>query len=210
VLAAVPERDDPRDTLVGARLSDLRPGTVVATGAPRRRVQLAGVQPGLCFVELRGNIGTRLDRVPTGGAAVVAACALSRLGLADRAAEVLDPGVVVPQVGQGALAVECREGDGEAREVLARIEHRASRLAVDAERAYLSELGPGCSLPVGAWARGNSRSIALSGFLASADGAVMAKEVTRGEDPVSLGRALAARLLEACGGRRALFPDPVP
>jgi hydroxymethylbilane synthase len=210
VLAAVPEREDPRDALVGRPLSDLRPGTVVATGAPRRRVQLAGVQPGLCFVELRGNIGTRLDRVPAGGAAVVAACALSRLGLAERAAEVLDPGILVPQVGQGALAAECREDDGEVRKVLARIEHQPSRLAVDAERAYLSELGPGCRLPVGAWARVDSGTIVLSGFLASADGTVVGREVARGQDPVTVGRSLAARLLEACGGRGVLFPDPVP
>lgn len=118
----------------------------------------------------------------------MAACGLSRLGLAARAAELLDPEVMVPQVGQGALAVECREDDPEAREVLARIEDRRSRLAVDAERAYLSELGAGCRLPVGAWARCDDGEVVLSGFLAGADGAVLARRVARGQDPVALGR----------------------
>jgi hydroxymethylbilane synthase len=210
VLAAVPARGDPRDALVGKRLAELGPGTVVATGAPRRRVQLARAEPALCFVELRGNIGTRLDRIPAGGAAVMAASALSRLGLAGRAAELLDPDVMVPQVGQGALAVECREDDGEAREILSRIEQRESRLAVDAERAYLSELGAGCRLPVGAWARVDGGEVVLSGFLASLDGSVVARQVARGQDPAALGRLLAARLLDECGGRRALSADPVP
>lgn len=242
-LAAVPERGDPRDALVGAPLAGLVPGTVVATGAPRRRVQLAWAKPGLCFVELRGNVGARLERIPPHGSAVVAACALARLGLADRAATVLDPEVMVPQVGQGALAVECREDDGPAREVLARIEHTASRQAVEAERAYLSELGPGCQLPVGAWGRvveappagggagqraggGVGGEVVLLGFLASvgsqpavgergwngagrrAGGGEVAleRQTARGRDPVTVGRSLAVRLLEACGGRAALSP----
>lgn len=202
VVAAVLERADSRDALVGARLADLRPGTVVATGAPRRRVQLARARPGLCFVELRGNIGTRLDRVPAGGAVVVAACALSRLGLSGRATEVLDPDVMVPQVGQGALAVECREDDEAVRALVAGLEHPPSRLAVDAERAYLAEIGPGCSLPVGGWARIDGEEVVLSGLLASADGSVLARSVLRGKDPRSVGRSLAARLLETSGAPR--------
>lgn len=202
VLAGVPERGDPRDALVGARLADLQPGTEVATGAPRRRVQLARARPGLRFVELRGNIGTRLDRVPEGGAAVVAACALARLGLSERATEVLDASVMVPQVGQGALAVECREDDQAAREVLGGLEHPPSRLAVDAERAYLAEIGPGCRLPVGGWAQVEDGEVVLSGLLASDDGSVLARSVERGRDPVAVGRSLAARLLETCGAPR--------
>jgi hydroxymethylbilane synthase len=205
-LAAVPERGDPRDALVGARLSDLGPGAVVATGAPRRRAQLAWAKPGLWFVELRGNIGTRLDRVPQGGAAVVAASALARLGMPDRAAEVLSADVMVPQVGQGALAVECREEDERARRALEQIDHPASHLALLAERASLAELGPGCRLPVGAWAQiheGSEPAIVLLGFLASADGTVRARRVVRGADPIALGRSLAVELLEACGGEGA-------
>ncbi len=111
VLAAITERADPRDALVGTRLADLQPGAQVATGSVRRRAQLAWVRPDLTFTGLRGNIGTRLERVPDGGAVVVAAAALARLGLLDRAAEILPTAVMLPQVGQGAIGVECRAGD---------------------------------------------------------------------------------------------------
>src|SRR5690606_22319773 len=125
-LACVPERGDPRDALVGARLADLAPGAVVATGSQRRRVQLAAARPDLTFVELRGNMATRLGKVPAGGAIVVAAVALARLGLADRIDEVLPVEVVLPQVGQAALAVECRDGDAAVAALLARVEHAPS------------------------------------------------------------------------------------
>jgi hydroxymethylbilane synthase len=152
VLASVPERGDPRDALVGCRLADLRPGVTVATGSVRRQAQLEGLVPGLRFVDLRGNIQTRLTKVPEGGAVVMAAAALQRLGLAAEITEILDPEVMVPQVAQGALAVECRDGDHELREVLAALEDVSSRAAVDAERAYLATFGAGCDLPVGAHA----------------------------------------------------------
>src|SRR5580704_1977506 len=97
LLAAFPGRADPRDALVGAPLAALGPGALVATGSVRRRAQLAWVRPDLTFTGLRGNVATRLDRVPAGGAAVVAAAALERLGLADRAAEILAVEVMLPQ-----------------------------------------------------------------------------------------------------------------
>ena len=122
VLEAVLERADARDALVGSRLADLQPGALVATGSVRRRAQLAWVRPDLTFAGLRGNIGTRLDRVPDGGAVVVAAAALARLGLLGRAAEILPPAIMLPQVGQGAIAVECRAGDGDTRAALAAID----------------------------------------------------------------------------------------
>src|SRR3954454_24670057 len=108
VLAAVPERDDARDALVGMGLAQLGPGARVATWSVRRRAQLAWMRPDLTFVGLRGNIGTRLERAGTAGidAVVVAFAALQRLGWADRATEVLSPSTVLPQVAQGALAIE--------------------------------------------------------------------------------------------------------
>jgi len=111
VLGAVPERGDPRDALVGSTLAALPSGAEVATGSLRRQAQLAAVRPDLRFVGLRGNMATRLAKAADHDAVVVAATALDRLGLADRIAERLAPEVVLPQVGQGALAVECREGD---------------------------------------------------------------------------------------------------
>jgi hydroxymethylbilane synthase len=153
VLAAVPPRADARDALVGARLADLARGATVATGSVRRRAQLAALRPDLEFTELRGNIETRLDKLPAGGAVVVAHAALERLGLQERAAEVLGVDVMVPQVGQGALAVECRDGDHDLRSRLEAIESSLDRCFVDLERVFLAELGGGCDLPVGAHAR---------------------------------------------------------
>ena len=152
VLAAVPPRGDARDALVGATLADLAPGARVATGAVRRRAQLAVLRPDLVFDDLRGNIDTRLTKVPDGGAIVVALAALERLGRTDRVAEVLSVEQMVPQVGQGALAVECRRDDDRARDRLAKIESSLDRGFVDLERAFLAELGGGCDLPVGAHA----------------------------------------------------------
>jgi hydroxymethylbilane synthase len=152
VLACVPERADPRDVLVGCRLDELGPGVTVATGSVRRQAQLADRVDGLRFVDLRGNIHTRLSKLPEGGALVMAAAALERLGLASAIADTLEPDVMVPQVAQGALAIECRDDDAELREVLAALEDEAGRAAVDAERAFLAAFGAGCDLPVGAYA----------------------------------------------------------
>lgn len=150
VIAAVPPRGDARDALVGAPLAGLGVGATVATGSVRRRTQLAVLRPDLHFAELRGNIGTRLARVPPGGAVVVAQAALDRLGLAGQAAEVMAVDRMVPQVGQGALAVECRAGDERVRRVLAAVDHAPSHRAVAAERAFLAAFGGGCDVPVGA------------------------------------------------------------
>jgi len=157
VLACVPERGDPRDALVGRSLAGLGPGVTVATGSVRRQAQLGERVPGIAFVDLRGNIQTRLAKLPEGGALVMAAVALERLGLADAVAEALEPDVMVPQVAQGALAIECRDADHDLRDVLAGLEDRPARAAVDAERAFLATFGAGCDLPVGAHAAPDGR-----------------------------------------------------
>ncbi len=200
VLASVPERADPRDALVGCRLDDLRPGAIVATGAARRRAQLAWLRPDLGFVELRGNIGTRLSRVPSGGAAVVAAAALDRLGLRERAAEILEPAVMLPQVGQGSIALRCREEDQAVRELLAAVDDPAAHRALDAERAFLARLGGGCDAPVGAFATpGSSGGLRLEAMVAARDGHGLARVAGEGEDAEGLGARLADELLERCG-----------
>ncbi len=161
-LAAYCARRDPRDALVGAALDELAQGATVATGSVRRRAQLAAVRPDLAFVELRGNIHTRLGRIPAGGAIVMAVAALEILELTDRIAEVLPVEVFVPAPGQGCVAVECRADDDATTALLAAVDHPATRRSVSAERAFLAELGTGCSLPVGAFAAGE----VLTGFLA--------------------------------------------
>lgn len=179
-LAAVPERGDPRDALVGSTLDALVEGATVATGSQRRRVQVAALRPDLRFVELRGNIATRLGKVPDGGAIIVAATALERLALTDRIAERFDVDVLVPQVGQGALAVECRADDDEIRRLVAAVEDRRTRLTVDAERAYLAALGGDCDLPAGAHATlaADGSTVTVRGVLASDDGTVHRRDVT--------------------------------
>ena len=206
-LAAIPERDDPRDALVGSSLDRLPAGALVATGSVRRRAQLAWARPDLTFTGLRGNIATRLAKAPSYDAIVVALAALRRLGLADRVAEALDPTVMLPQVGQGTLAVECRLDDEATRVALVSIDHAPSRRAVEAERAFLAELGGGCELPVGAYARlVDGDDLELAGMVSSLDGRVMLRQTMAGPEPGGLGRALSRHLLDDCGGR-ALLED---
>jgi hydroxymethylbilane synthase len=210
VLAAVPERGDPRDALVGAPLAVLPPGGRVATGSARRRAQLAERRPDLTFAELRGNVDTRLGAAHRFAAVVVAAAALDRLGRRSAAAEVLTPSVMLPQVGQGALAVECRADDGRARGLLAGIDHGPSRRAVEAERGFLAALGGGCELPVGAYGHlATDGSLRLRALLATHDGRVVLREdvvAGPGADPGHVGAEVAGRLLDGAGGR-ALLDD---
>jgi hydroxymethylbilane synthase len=150
VLAAFCERRDPRDALVGADLASLAEGRTVATGSVRRRAQLRRVRPDLHFAELRGNIDSRLSKIPEGGAIVMAVAALDILGMTDRIAEVLAVSEFVPAVGQGCVAVECRADDAATLDAVRAIDHPDTRHAVEVERAFLAELGSGCSMPVGA------------------------------------------------------------
>ena len=129
------------------------------------------------------------------------------MGRSEVIAELLDPSVVVPQVGQGALAVECRADDTRTRELLDPIEHRASRVAVDAERAWLREIGSGCDLPVGAHATvADDGTITLTAMLGTLDGRVLLRTRGRGDDPSELGSRVARELLDGAGGA-ALLSD---
>lgn len=209
VVAAVPRRGDPRDALVACRLAQLPVGATVATGSVRRRAQLASLRPDLAFAELRGNIATRLERAVAFDAIVMAAVALKRLGLEPPVLDILDPAVFVPQVGQGAIAVECRADDRAVLETLLAIEHEPSRRTVDAERAFLAELGGDCSLPAGAHATESAGgALELTGLLASLDGKVLIRDTRRGRDPETLGRAVARHLLDDLGGRTLLQAIP--
>ncbi len=178
VIGAFTERRDPRDALIGCLFDELPEGATVATGSVRRRAQLAVRRPDLQFIELRGNIHTRLGKVPDGGAIVMAAAALEVLGITAQVAEttpvdLMAVEAMVPQVGQGAVGVECRDdrGDGAVRDLLAAIDHAPTRRAVECERAFLAELGSGCSLPIGAFAVvGTGEELCLRTFLAGPDG----------------------------------------
>ena len=132
----------------------------------RRRAQLSALRPDLQFVELRGNIPTRLEKIPAEGSIVMAAAALEILGWTERVNEYIAVDVMVPAVGQGCVAIECRIDDENTRSILAAIDDAPSRQAVEHERAFLAELGSGCSLPVGAYDDGNKMLV----YLASDDG----------------------------------------
>lgn len=190
-IGAFGRRRDARDVLIGAALRDLAPGATVATGSVRRRAQLMRVRPDLTFVELRGNIPTRLEKVPADGAIVMAAAALEILGWTDRIDEYFDVETMVPAVGQGCVAVECRTEDAAVLDLLAGIDHVASRLSVERERAFLAELGSGCSLPVGAYDDGETMIVHLS----SDDGSVHHRQtVTTGPAHAQVDLLESARL----------------
>ena len=199
VIAAVPERGDPRDCLVGARLADVPAGGTVATGSPRRRAQLRRLRPDISVPELRGNIGTRLRKAEDFDAIVMAKTALDRLGRSELIAEVFEPEVMLPMVAQGSLAVECAATLTRLVEMLSPIDHGPSRLRFDTERAFLDELGGDCNLPAGAYAEIDDATVSLTGMLASPDGSTVVHEQATGTDGIALGREVARAVLDAFG-----------
>ncbi|MCE2531094.1 MAG: hydroxymethylbilane synthase [Acidimicrobiia bacterium] len=205
-IAAVPARGEVRDALVGGRLADLPAGAVVATGSARRRVQLAERRPDLRFADLRGNIDTRLAKAADFDAVVMALVALERLGRRPAVLQALGVDVMVPQVGQGALAVECRATDAGLRRLLAGIEDPAARRCVDAERAFLAALGGDCTIPAGAHAHLAGGAVHVRGVLAPAEG-----EPLRHAE-VSDGSAVQAglRLAELLAGATASESEDAP
>jgi len=213
VLGAVPPRADPRDGLVGCTLAGLPAGALVATGSARRRAQLAYLRPDLVFTQLRGNMARRVA-VGEGeevSAVVVAVAAMERLGWLDRLSDVLDPMDVLPQAGQGAIAVQCRAADGATRGLLLGIDHEPSHRALVAERAVLAALGGSCTVPVGAFAEdtgdGPGAALRVSGLVASGDGRTVIRMTRHGEDPVAVGTELARALLTGGGAAIDGFGD---
>ncbi len=206
VLAAVPEREDPRDAVVGKRLADLPQGARVGTSSLRRSAQLRKLRPDLVIESVRGNLDTRLRKLDEGqyDAILLAAAGLRRLGWGDRIAEILDPEVMCSAVGQGALAIETR-ADGAGFDAVKSLDHPPTHAAVLAERGVLGALGGGCQVPIGAYATVQGDILRLLGLVASPDGG----EVIRGEsqgtvrDAESLGRVLGLELLDR-GARRIL------
>ena len=180
VLACVPVRGDVRDILIGSTIAGLRHGAVVGTGSVRRRAQLAHLRADLQFAELRGNVGTRLAKAAQFDAIVLAAVPLGRLGFADVNGHVLSTDVMLPMVGQGAIAVECRGDDARTRSVLAEIDDADAHLAVSCERAYLRRLGGGCELPVAALAIIDGDEVILDALVAAYDGSTIIRRTGRG------------------------------
>jgi hydroxymethylbilane synthase len=201
VVAAIPEREAVHDVLVsadGRTLSSLPEGARVGTSSLRRTAQLLAHRPDLTILPLRGNVDTRVRKVISGeyDAIVLAQAGLTRLGLQGHISEVFPLEVMLPAPGQGALAVQCRADDTETLELLAAIQDPLTAAAVGAERAFLSGLGGGCSLPVAAFAQKNDAQIILTGAVISVDGKEAIRLSAVDKEPQKLGERLADLVLE--------------
>jgi hydroxymethylbilane synthase len=202
-IGAVPPREDPRDALVsalGIELGDLSPGAVVGTGSLRRMAQLLAARSDLEVREIRGNVDTRLRKVREGeyDAVILAAAGLRRLGLASAITQYLPLEVMMPAVGQGALAVEIRQDDQEMATLVRGINDPATEAATQAERAFLAAFGGGCAVPIAAYGAGEGERLLLKGMVTSLDGQRLLRDEVVGpvRDPQALGQMLAQRLLE--------------
>jgi hydroxymethylbilane synthase len=174
-IACVPAREDPRDALIGrggAKLADLAQGAKVGTSSLRRALCLKRARPDLVIEPLRGNVDTRLRKVDEGlyDAIVLAYAGLRRLGLQDRATEVLEPSVSLPAIGQGALGIECRETDDDVKTTLLAMADDETWTCVAAERAVMAAVEGDCKTPVAAHATRQGAELVLEGLLAEPDG----------------------------------------
>jgi hydroxymethylbilane synthase len=204
-VGAIPEREDPRDVLVSRgseNLEDLSAGARIGTGSPRRRAQILNFRRDLSVVPIRGNVDTRLRKLERGEveALVLAAAGLNRIGRADCIAQYLPPEICVSAVAQGALCLQTR-AEQAIIEMLSFIHHRATAFEVEAERAFLQQLGGGCQLPIGCRAWVEAETVRIMGVIAEVDG----RELYRGEvsglshDREILGRELARTLMRESG-----------
>jgi len=205
-IGAVCEREVPNDALVsnqGVSIDDLPRNAKVATGSLRRRSQLLHHRPDLEIAEIRGNVPTRLKKFDESNldGVILAYAGLKRLGFESRISEVIPFNIMVPAVGQGAIAVEVREKDKQTIEILEKLEHRQTRVCVTAERAFLRTLEGGCQVPIGAYAFLEGSQIVLEGVVGSLDGTTVFREKTTGRDAESLGTDLAEALIEKGAGR---------
>ena len=200
-LAAIPEREDPRDALIGRALEDLATGARIGTGSLRRAAQLRALRPDLQIEDIRGNVDTRLRKLDEGryDAIVLALAGLRRLGWESRVTELFNPGIMCPAVGQGALAVQTRDDNGNPFQIAGRLDHAESRTRVTAERAVLAALGGGCQAPMGSHAYVDGETLIIIGVVVSPDGTQIIRQGKHGavDDPVGVGQALAGQLLEA-------------
>ena len=208
-IAAVPEREDPRDALAGRSLSQLPQGARVGTSSGRRASQLRVLRPDLQIEPIRGNVDTRLRKLKEGqfDAIVLAAAGLRRLGLSHEIAEVLSPQQICPAPGQGALAIQTRENDP-AAEMCRPLDHVPTRRSVACERTVLASLGGGCQLPLGSFAEMRDECLYLTAVACSLDGTQHLRAEASGpaDRPEELGEAVAADLINR--GVAAIFTSP--
>src|SRR5207249_3148382 len=206
-VAAVPSRADARDVLIssGARpLAALPSGSRVGTGSLRRQSQLRALRGDLEAVPVRGNVDTRLKKLERGeyGALILAAAGLGRLGLGERVTQYFSVSEMCPAVGQGALAIETREGDERIEQAAVPLDDPATHVAVRAERAMLRRLGGGCQAPIAAYASSADEKLELLGVVAALDGSriIRARWTAPADDSEGLGAMVAQELLKQGAG----------
>jgi hydroxymethylbilane synthase len=213
-LAAIPPRGPVGDALVSrthTAFDALPRGSIIGTSSVRRRAQLLNRRLDLRFVDMRGNVETRLRKLAAENvdALVLAEAGLQRLGLARSITEILDPQWMLPAVGQGALALECRTEDDATRALLSRLDHPPTSLAVRCERAMLQALGGGCSVPIGAATHLDRTLLTIRGVVVAPDGSrrIAAEGTGIMGEPEVLGGRLAAELLDK--GASELLQSPL-
>ena len=177
-------------------LKDLEPEAKVATGSIRRKSQLAEIRPDISFHELRGNIHTRLEKAKNFDAIIIAATALERLRLNPDVIEILEPDVMVPQVGQGAIGLECSTDNFDVLSALKKIEDSSTRNLINIERSFLKEIGADCSHPVGAHATQEGNQIRIRSFLSDSKTGKNFHDNRISSNPESLGKSAATELLK--------------
>ncbi len=209
-VGAMPERENPLDVLIsrnGQLFEDLSKGARLGSSSLRRGAQVRHVRPDVTVHPLRGNLDTRIRKLETEGldAIIVAAAGVKRLGLKARITEYLPEAIMLPAIGQGALAIEIREDDDVICRLIAPLDHRETRLAVESERAFLARLEGGCQVPIAARAKIVGDELEITGLVAEVDGSVLLRETSTGpvDQHEKLGVELADRLLRK-GGREIL------
>jgi hydroxymethylbilane synthase len=209
-IGAMPERENPLDVLISRNahsFEDLPRGARLGTSSLRRGAQVLHARPDVTVRPLRGNLDTRIRKLETEGldAIIVAASGVKRLGLEAHITEYLPEAIMLPAIGQGALAIEMREDHDSTRGLIAPLDHRETRLAVKSERAFLARLEGGCQVPIAARARIIGDELELTGLVAEVDGSVVLRETITGpvDQTEKLGVELANRLLRK-GGREIL------
>ena len=202
-LSVVTEREDPRDALIsrnGFKLDTLPKGAKVGTGSFRRTTQLLHYRPDLEVIPMRGNVQTRLNKLESEGldAIILAAAGLIRLGMADHITEYIEPEIMLPGGGQGAVGIESRKEDIRVMNRIYPLDHEESHIAIEAERSFLTRLEGGCQVPIGVYATIEGNTMRLRGLVGSLDGKQVLKAEQTGstEDPRALGFELAGEILE--------------
>jgi hydroxymethylbilane synthase len=207
-LAAIPEREDPRDALIsknGKILMEIPTGGTIGTGSLRRRAQLLQRRPDLNVVNLRGNLDTRIRKLESEGldGIVVAAAGLRRMGWTERVTEIFSPETILPAVGQGALGIEIKSDRRDVSEIVAVLDHPPTRVRVEAERAFLKSLEGGCQVPIAGHASLDGETLRVEGLVSDLAGRRVFRGIEIGDpgQAVNTGKRLAVRLLQEGAGR---------